>query len=129
MNKRRLLKLADFLATVPRRALVMYTWTARPAFQPEGDAPGECGFAGCALGWAGHAKLFRDLKMDSRGIPFVEVGRRKASGFDAAMIVFGIDYGIASSLFGTACYNLASNPTPARVARRIRHLVATGEIK
>lgn len=125
MHKKRLLKLADFLETVPRRSFEIRAWVWRGADKPEGKIPGECGFAGCAMGWAAHAKLFRGLKLDGLwGNPIFE-GR---TDYDAADCLFEID-GVASRvLFGGSSYSGPRRPTPKQVAKRIRTFVETGHV-
>lgn len=66
-GNRRLLKLADYLETVPSKAFDMNTW----AEHSEGS-PVRCGFIGCAIGWAAHGRLFRGLR--SKRIPPDEYG-------------------------------------------------------
>lgn len=58
MNSERLLKLAEFLETVPADEFYMYTWCRTEPYKPETVTEGHCGFSGCAIGWAAHAKLF-----------------------------------------------------------------------
>lgn len=45
----RLLKMADYLATVPRAKFYMGEWS---------NGKTGCGFRGCAVGWAVHGNLF-----------------------------------------------------------------------
>lgn len=121
MDKRKLRKLADFLKTVPARSFVMTNWQARRASKPEGDAPGDCGFAGCAMGWAAHARLFRGLMLR----PGAGVIRFKGcGGFDAAKELFKIDWLEAKHLFSPEYYD--KPPTPKQVSKRIYELVEKG---
>lgn len=136
MRKDRLLKLADFLETVPRRSFEIRWWQKRPATKPEGTHQGECGFAGCAVGWAAHAKLFRGLRLAQHG----------DGGTDATPIYDG-DEGMpavarlfdlptvgdyfkvcpdASCLFEAESYD-GHRATPLQVARRIRKFVKDAE--
>lgn len=140
MNKKRLLKLADFLETVPRRAFNIDSWQSGTPDKPEGDRPGECGFAGCAVGWAVHQKMFRGLHFgdtnkrvpessvfpgdaqNSYDIYFSEKGAAQKEGYDAAAHVFGLDGYDTRFLFSPNEYS--DNPTPKQVAKRIRKFVA-----
>lgn len=128
MNKKRLLKLADFLETVPRRAFNMDYWVAREATKPEGKAPGSCGFAGCAMGWAQHAKLFRGLELGESWVGEQTPTFNGATGFEAAAQLFSIDHGNSRFLFGSDSYGAIVNPTPKQVAKRIRKFVETGVV-
>jgi hypothetical protein len=118
----RLLKLADFLETVPRKAFDISSWVSSKATMPEGERPGDCGFAGCAMGWAAHAKLFRGLTME-RGYIIDYPAYRGFDGFEAAMTLFSIGDSEATSLFDIGGYE-SRNPTPKTVAKRIRKFVA-----
>lgn len=117
MNTERLLKLADFLETVPEQAFTLDAWEARAASKPEGDKQGECGFAGCAMGWAAHAKLFPGLILEN-GSPVYRVNDYVRLGFGAAEVVFDIPFSSAVWLFYRQHYTV--DPTPADVAQRIR---------
>lgn len=126
MNKKRLLKLADFLDTVPRRSFNMDNWVTREATGPEGDTPGECGFAGCALGWAAHGKLFAQLRLDGCNRPTYRRtpgSRLVARHFSAAVELFDIESSDADHLFGNW---FGRAVTPHQEARRIREFVARG---
>ena len=134
MRSDRLLKLADFLETVPEAAFNIQFWQKRAATKPEGERPGDCGFAGCAVGWAAHANLFPGFVMQHREEThdaWPVFG--EASSFDAVNDLFEFtneeaDAGRTSKVL--AKYYLFSNgyydtpPTPAIVAARIREFVA-----
>lgn len=128
MKRKRLLKLADFLETIPKRVFDMSLWEAAPATKPEGKKPGKCGFAGCALGWAAHVKLFRGLRMFDEELYYQAKGNRMedvAWGFHAAEELFEITNAQATFLFDEDSYDYAELPIPPkRVAKRIRKLVA-----
>jgi hypothetical protein len=112
----RLLILADFLETVPRESFEIKYWVDHPATKPEGGKPGECGFAGCAIGWAAHARLFDGLTLD--------VDAPRYAGlwdYDAVSACFGINDCDAAYLFDGCSYNWRA--TPKQVARRIRAFV------
>lgn len=130
MNKKRLLKLADFLETIPRKVFNIDRWETRPQTKPEGEKPGECGFAGCAVGWAAHAKLFRGFRL-SRNINILPQPSYKGrTGFGAVEEVFGLTLTDAEDLFLCMGYPTARSPldpTPKEVARKIRKLVKASE--
>jgi hypothetical protein len=112
MRKDRLLKLADFLETVPADRFVMADFHANETFQP-------CGFSGCAMGWAAVSKQFDGLGWDRENnqITYGDV----SGGFAAARALFEIDNQQDEELFG-AVYG---NETPSEVSARIRNFVAT----
>ena len=69
----RMRQLADLLLTVPPSQFDLKQWRAMPEtpaktllFRLIEIAPA-CGFAGCAMGWAAHAKLFDGLYIDDEG--------------------------------------------------------------
>lgn len=122
MRKDRLLKLADFLETVPEGAFNITYWEDRPATKPEGEKPGECGFAGCAVGWAAHAELFDGFKLSHNHGDAWPIYDGEA-GFDAVIKLFEIDEQDAFRLFCGSYYDV--RPSAARVADRIRALVSS----
>jgi hypothetical protein len=115
-----LLKLADFLETVPRKKFDMRSWQRSAADKPEGRRPGECGFAGCAVGWAVHQRMFRGLKF----IPDWSWGGDLIPHYNgqtewrAITDLFLIGYDEAFGLFGPQ-----TGGTPKQVAKRIRKFV------
>ena len=115
----RLLKLAAFLRTVPRKRFKMSAWATGPL--------NECGTAGCALGWGSvlfkkvaepRLRLIRDT-LWSPGDLLPECGGRTYLG--AAMVFFGIDHEDAFSLFGNHEDN--TNATPKKIAGKIEKFV------
>lgn len=134
MNIKRLEKLADFLETVPRRSFDMGNWQSRAATKPEGKQQGECGFAGCAMGWAAHAKLFRGLNfknaMSAYGngpLGWQTISYRGLTDFYAAAFLMDITYAEARFLFDPDSY--PSRVTPKQVATRIRRYIkSNGEM-
>lgn len=115
MNKKRLLKLADFVATIPRNEFEMWTFWLN----------GPCGTVGCAIGHAARAGLFRELTFHPRS--HTSRGRVRSGrhyGLHAAIPVFGIDEAAAERLF-LEHYN---HRTPIQVARNIRRYVETGKL-
>lgn len=127
----RLLKLAAFLETVPRRAFDIHQWQKSPPTKSEGGEPGECGFAGCAMGWAANQRMFRGLKIVRGEFHAVVVLQEKPRGrkyfeFDAGSKLFEIDGDSSRHLFSPMRYERRSayfSPTPKQVARRIRSFV------
>src|SRR5689334_11710924 len=96
----RLEKLAHYLATVPPERSDTGTWKVTKDQIETGDTTvtTACGFAGCAIGWAIHGRLFPELRWNKR--TFVErhfgyaqhpvlVGRG-VTDYEAIAQVFGI---------------------------------------
>lgn len=125
MHADRLLKLADFLETVPEENFDISGWETAEATKPEGDRPGQCGFAGCAVGWAAHVELFDGFVMRD-GDPLYQ-GK---TDWDAVDELFGFKQapGELSKegliLFSGSEYR-GYEATPAQVAARIRQFVAS----
>lgn len=123
MNKRRLLKLADFLETVPPTKFSLRTWVQSMPTQPESETEGSCGFAGCAMGWAVHAKLFRGLRFatsaEADEVHNPEPVYKGKIGFPAVNVLFDIDTDDSHRLFAAPRYN-EPHTTPKQVAKRIR---------
>lgn len=130
MRRDRLLKLADFLETVPRSAFNISDWQTKEPTKPEGKRQGECGFAGCAVGWAAHAKLFRGLKFQDNGFRHVPTFQGEEE-WQAIGKLFDITNGGPMGTQEEAEYLFYGprypnrNPTPKQVATRIRMFVAT----
>ena len=119
MNKKRLLKLADFLETVPRRKFNLRMWIQSLPSKPEAKTAGHCGFAGCAIGWAAHAKLFRGLHLNRADWTPVYHG---AEDWDAPMVLFDLEAEQTKFLFSVWHYD-NERTTPKQVAKRIRKFV------
>lgn len=138
----RLLKLAQYLRTVPAPSFRMSNWAHEPAYsgnRVSGDRLveiehisqplNECGFAGCAVGHACSIKAFRraglSLVRDWQGIDgsadVTPVFRGKRS-FAAAEYFFSITYDEAQRLFSPDTY--APSVRPATVAKAIEKFVA-----
>lgn len=152
IGDRRLLKLADILDTVPRSGFNMRSWIS-----PRGNRTGEltaaqavsvaisegiaamstrvveCGFAGCAIGWATSDKSFRRaglvLSFDSGDVEngwgaaprpsLLEDGEIVAHDYDAIGVFFGMPYWHAEAMFGPQSYALGVRPeTVANAIRR-----------
>jgi hypothetical protein len=126
MNKNRLLKLADFLETVPRKSFDMGDFgrfgSAGENEPRKFSGKFDCGFAGCAIGWAAQGRLFPGLRYSNDGDTFTFQGD-DADGFQIAERLFDIGAGGSMHLFSRAAYT-AKNPRPQTVAKRIRKFVA-----
>jgi hypothetical protein len=113
MNKKRLLKMADFVETIPRKDFAMEIFGETTA----------CGTVGCALGWAAHTKLFRGLRQTTE--TYLKPAYRGRCGFDAAEVLFDISRHQVEGLFRWH----TTNETPKQVARNIRRFVeSNGEV-
>jgi len=111
MNKKRLLKLADYLDTVPRKNFNIDIW--------------RCGSVGCAMGHACDIPAFKrvGLKLMTRyDMLCPALGRLIA--FDAAAKLFSITHYQATCLFSPIGYGRQRGP--GVVAKRIRRFVANG---
>jgi hypothetical protein len=114
-GKRRLLKLADFLETVPRKRLDMSIFAT-------GDLR-ECGTSGCALGWATQIPSFRraGLYLDETS-PRLRGRPRIVDPFQVAREFFDLSAYDAADLFTP---NYDGSDTPKEVAKRFRKFVAS----
>lgn len=138
VHARRLLKLADFLETVPPERLNMSSWVGRDW---QGDQGLSCGTTACALGWAATMPEFRRLGLRLRAAPaddggygghtserwyYVGLERDRASVESrpkrAAMKIFGLDEDAFWRLFGCP-EDYFEATTPKGVARSIRRHV------
>jgi hypothetical protein len=106
MNKKRLLKLADFLVTVPPERFDLEVWA--------------CGAVACAVGWASEVPEFREagFRLDQFDCPAFE----GEEDWEAVAAFFGVDYEQASRLFGKSSY-WPHRSGPLDVAARIRSFV------
>lgn len=121
MNKKRLLKWAEFLETeVPPKRFDMGVWGTGPL--------SKCSTAACALGWATAIPSFRRAGLTTLptfdGGFAVEYRSNDGStyGASAAEQFFGIRSDDAALITDPAFYS--TPPTPKQVAKRIRKLVA-----
>lgn len=131
MHARRLLKLADFLETIPETRFDLRTWVG-DSWKGKQDL--SCGTTACALGWACTMPEFRKLgvrlkrgELKGPGI----VGRRDSDAPAVAKHLFGIgDYDDEGSyetyyqLFFSSAYSTGIATKPVDVAARIRAVVA-----
>lgn len=160
-GNRRLLKLAGFLDTLPPSALNMNEWMTiandsnamglcsvtrltdnqssalirlRVNKLHSSRKPSECGFAACAIGWAGTIPSFKraGFKMThnlSRGLGFnFHPTYGNEEGFDAVSAFFDITWDQSTMLFGVDSYR-SGNPRPSTVAKSIRQFVAKRGVK
>lgn len=115
MKAKELIDLADYLETVPEEGFNMRYWHDK-ALAREAN----CGFAGCAIGWASHGKVVPGLTLDRGGDPeFVNEHGDVFAGFTAIARAFDIDYYGAKALF-----NGHVVATAKEEAQRIRNYVA-----
>lgn len=116
--------LADFLETVPPEDFDLGFWEERQAVARIAIGPivfrEGCGFAGCAMGWASHQKLFDGLKVKDDLLTY-----RGASDFKAAARLFGVTKNVAYFLFHESFYEGWAEP--ADVADRLRRFAAKVE--
>jgi hypothetical protein len=126
MQKKRLLKLADLLDTVPVKRFTLRIW-ATPGFTET-----DCGTAACACGWA--TTIFPELTLSQTpgyDKPRLRPALQKEHLTDGEAIerFFGLpisdDFDAFAYLFEVESYP-SRNPRPKTVAKRIRHFVETG---
>ena len=131
MNKERLLKLADFLETVPPKRFEMdrfFGWVGKAIWETNtfDDLESDCGTDGCALGWATTIPEFKKagfkaVKGQGPDSLWIEIQYGSWTGFSAAEKFFGIDKRQCTNLFGGRYDNRKTKPTT--VAKQIRRLV------
>lgn len=125
-HKNRLLKLADLLDNIPKKKFNLREWATVIGSEIHADTSQikECGFAGCAVGWATTIPSFNraGLRPIRNAARYVVKGRGYY-GWEAPMMFFGVDGDDANYLFSMDYYDRGSKTTPKTVARRIRHYV------
>jgi AraC-like DNA-binding protein len=112
----RLERVADYLARkTESSAFDMGAWSFL-----KHPSQGQCGFAGCAMGWVAHEKMFRGFKLELAYGPLVgQVPTYYgAKIYGAVAKLFGISESEASDLFGPKL-----GTTPKDVARDIRSFI------
>lgn len=135
VSKRRLLKLAAFLRTLPRKQFDYSWWVTEVGekLQKTGRPEIGCGTVACALGWA--PAVIRNIKL--RIVPESTFGTGRFLSFEfsvdgedcptalcAAKMAFQITGKQAEFLFTASDYNWAlKNATPKQVAARIERFV------
>lgn len=128
MNKKRLLKLADFLDTLKPKNFDVSEWARQGTVWIRGDeVKPDCGTVACAAGWACFIPEFQRLGLmlaPNREGVFV-VCFDHYWGDDAIEIFFGLgeDSSLTSRIFYQDGYD-DSRVTPKMVAKRIRQVVA-----
>lgn len=123
----RLLKLATILETVPKERFNLRFWEGLPTEDGMRKVYPECGFSGCAIGWAAQDKEFKraGFKLEASrwdqkySIPVFK-GER---AFSAVEKFFGISQDSAEYLFTSSQYG-DKDVSPKAVSRRIRWFVA-----
>lgn len=102
---------SDFLVSQQERVLV----NNRVVLSPR------CGFAGCAIGWAGSMPEFRrdGLFLDDKGLP----GYTVYWGLEAISMFFDLDSRDTKYLFMPVGSGLGDGATPKQVAEHIRGFV------
>lgn len=118
MNKKRLLKLADFLETVKPKEFRMDSWY--------NETP--CGTTACAFGWACSIPSFKraGLKMKvirHTDVAYGDVTFKGLESYNAASKFFGIDIDEAEYLFSPDAYS--GKGIKRQVIRRIRKLCSS----
>jgi hypothetical protein len=130
VGNRRLLKLAEFLRTVPRKKFDYRSWVGADW---EGKQDLSCGTTACALGWAATMPSFRRLGMRLKTIESSMatttyhgyVGLKDSNTTDSLWVaeqVFGLSYEDASRLFTPS--EDEEEATPKQVAKKIEQFVA-----
>ena len=119
----RLKTLAAFLLTVPEEKFDLSVWVKLTRDTP---SP-ECGFAGCAVGWAAQIPEFKALGFGLGGIlescPEFE-GRHS---WQAVEDFFGLRFNDCANLFTSVAYN-EYHATPKEVSERITQYLKTTAI-
>lgn len=101
VQKRRLLKLADFLDALPPKRFDFSRWVGDDW---QGDEQLSCGTTACALGWAATIPEFRKLGVSLDGAhgasmtPFL-VDDRSAASADVSRRLFGLNSHASEALF------------------------------
>lgn len=120
----RMTALAEYLDTdVPARDFDLRTWISRVPHKRKTILFGliqtrpECGFAGCAMGWAAYSGMFPGFIACTDGT----IQYRGQINFFAVMKLLGISYNMVVFLFHPKGYKV--NATPEMVASRLRRLV------
>lgn len=129
-------KFADFLDRIPPNKFEMHKWGE---YKFDGFKLGnltlipECGFAGCAVGWAIHAKLFEGLTWDELLSPTCHYPLYDdMHNFHALVALFGLgnpsyDEDHARFFFDPYYYRKGEirdgSPSPKQVAARMRTYV------
>ena len=117
VNKKRLQMVIKVLEKVPVKRFYLWSWFDK--------SYGECGSTACAIGWCAQDKRFVEEGLTlQRGEPIYEC----FYGWDAVEEFFELTERQASRLFNESGYkDLAHDPKPKDVIKKIRHFIKTGE--
>ncbi len=116
--------LADLLDKVPDETFDLRSWVL---WMPKDrqtrlfgliETSPACGFAGCAMGWAAHARIFPGFYLHNGNILYNPEGRTPSACWRAVSAVMGINLHIALYLFAAIKYK--THATPTMVADRLR---------
>ena len=125
MEKKKLLKLADFLETkIPKRG--WKNWFNLTEWAQAGWVEKECGTTACAMGWATICFPRSDLRLTIHELSYgkvVELQYKGYMGFCAAAKFFNIGENQAEFLFSEWAYLNEAGASPTVVAKRIREFV------
>lgn len=135
MQKKRLLMLADYLETIPKKRFNLALW-ADGEFCGLSEEPShdKCGTAACAMGWASTLPAFRKAgltlikRTPNESLQPAYHARNDPSphfAWNAAVAFFGLkNISPAFWLFHGDAYPSKNKTQPKTVARRIRQFVA-----
>jgi hypothetical protein len=113
MNEDRLLRLADYLDTVPPDRFDMDYWGSE-------QSPASCSFSGCAGGWA--TNIFPELRLVRDGGRY-NIKYGDLDGLDALEAFFELNDG--AEIFDPEEYeDYGYSPTTKEVAARIRDIIS-----
>lgn len=131
-----LAKLADFIDTIPPDNFHFASWDASedadgdfesapvPANKAKFTGNFQCGFAGCAIGWAAHAKIIPGLRFSRSGVVTYKRRGATTSGWYAVEVAFHLDNSTSAYFFAPRSYLNLELTKPAEVAARIRDWIA-----
>ena len=117
----RLLKLAAFLRTVPRKR---FDYNVFVGDDWNGAQNLSCGTKACAMGWAATMPAFRrlGLYLDRNGQPIIDTPEHSLDVFGIARELFAVSLEDARWLFFPSDDEI--DATPKQVARKIERFVA-----
>lgn len=131
MNAKRLLKLADFLDTLPRQKFDYSVFTrqgGKPMREALKAGKTDCGTAGCAVGWMPvvfpRAVCWLDKPTWKSDLTVALRSDHDITHMEVAEQYFGLDEREALCLFDPFNNDLSPEATPKQVARHIRKFVA-----
>ncbi len=117
MHKKRLLKLAELLQTVPKAKFNLNDWRRNPDRTKNGDIH-DCGTVACAIGWAcAIPEFIKDgLRFEQNSPTY-----KGEYSWTAVEKFFGISEKMAELLFSS--FEYPANTGPGQVAARIINMV------